>query len=425
MHWLAVLALVLVLLRWLTQLGLERLNRTHVLAHSAEVPEAFRATMDAATYRRAVDYTLAKNRLASIELTWGTVVLLGVLFSGILPAAWEAWIDRAGTSPWAAATGLFLGGLALAVPGLPLDWWSQFRLEARFGFNTSNQRTWWLDRLKASVLSAALGIPLLAVVLMLVHWAGSTWWLWAWGTLVAFQVVMLILAPVVILPLFNKFQPLNDGSLRQRLEALATRTGFQNRGIEVMDGSRRSRHANAFFTGLGRFRKIVLFDTLLTQVDDSEIEAILAHEIGHYRRRHVLKLLAWSVGLAWIAFAVIAWLARQPSFFHAFGFASPSVPVALLLFGLLSDTVTFWLSPLSNALSRRFEFQADAFAAEAVGTPAPLTRALRKLHEKNLANLTPHPLYSRFHYSHPTLLEREVALGSAGSDVSAPTAADA
>jgi STE24 endopeptidase len=232
---------------------------------------------------------------------------------------------------------------------------------------------------------------------------------------VGFQAVMLVLAPILILPLFNRFQPLAGGSLRERLLDLARRTDFKARSIEVMDGSRRSRHANAFFTGLGRFRKIVLFDTLLSQLGEAEVEAVLAHEIGHFRKRHIPKLLAWSVALTVVAFGAVAWLAEQPWFFAAFGFASTSVPVALLLFGLLSDTVGFWIAPLGHALSRRFEYQADAFAAKVLGTRSSLISALRKLHTKNLANLTPHPLYSRFHYSHPTLLEREQALAAAKS----------
>lgn len=407
---LALLAAVLIAARWIAQLSLELLNRRHVLAHAGAVPEAFQDTMDRPTYDRAVEYTLARNRFGSIELTWSTLVLVAVLFSGILPAAWNHWIALAGTSAWAGAAGLFLGGVILSLPSLPLDWWQQFRLEQRFGFNTTTLGTWIVDRIKTLALAAALGIPLIAFLLKLVEWTGSLWWLWGWGALMVFQGIMLVLAPVVIMPLFNKFTPLPDGSLKTRLLDLARRTGFVASSIEVMDGSRRSRHANAFFTGLGKFRKIVLFDTLIAQLGEPELEAVLAHEIGHYRLRHIPKMLAWSAVMTLGAFAAIAWLAGEPRFFAAFGFAATSVPVALLLFTLLSDAVTFWFSPLSHILSRRFEYQADAYAAEAVGEFQSLVRALRKLHEKNLSNLTPHPLYSGFYYSHPTLLEREAAL---------------
>ena len=211
--------------------------------------------------------------------------------------------------------------------------------------------------------------------------------------------------------LFNECRrPGGHRVLRDRLVRLAERTGFAHRGLEVMDGSRRSRHANAFFTGIGRFRKIVLFDTLLAQLGEDEVEAVLAHEIGHYRLRHVPKLLASSALISLAGFAALAWLAGHAPFFRAFGFEQPLPALAFLLFGFLSDSVTFWLSPLSSALARRFEYQADAYASRAVGSPEGLIGALRKLHTKNLANLVPHPLYSGFHYSHPTLVEREAAL---------------
>jgi STE24 endopeptidase len=410
MHWFALLALALIALRTLAQAWLDWLNHRHVSAHAGEVPAAFRATVDPETYRKTVEYTLAKSRFGRVELVWGTLVILVVLFSGILPWGWSTWTHAAGSGVWASATGLFLIGVVLALPNLPLEWWSQFRLEERFGFNTTTGSTWCLDRVKSLILAALLGIPLLALLLQLVLWTGNSWWLWGWAVFLGFQVLMLILAPVLILPRFNKFTPLPDGSLKDRLMNLAGRTQFRARSIEVMDGSKRSRHANAFFTGLGGFRKIVLFDTLISQLGEEELEAVLAHEIGHFRLRHIPKLFGWSAVMTLLGFAAVGWLAQQPWFFQAFGFENPTVPVALLLFALLADAATFWFTPLSHILSRRFEYQADAFASQAMGTPEPLVAALRKLYEKNLSNLTPHPLYSGFYYSHPTLLERESAL---------------
>lgn len=225
-----------------------------------------------------------------------------------------------------------------------------------------------------------------------------------------FELLMLVLAPVIIMPLFNKFTALPEGSLRDRLLALAERTGFRARSIQVMDGSKRSRHSNAFFTGFGRFRKIILFDTLVQQLGESELAAVLAHEIGHYKKRHIVKLLLWSAASLLLGFYLLAVLARQEWFCRAFGFEPGQIAPALLLFGLLSGTVTFWVSPLANWLSRRFEYEADAYAAKVMEEAASLIDALRKLCEKNLSNLTPHPLYSGFYYSHPTLLERERAL---------------
>jgi STE24 endopeptidase len=226
----------------------------------------------------------------------------------------------------------------------------------------------------------------------------------------AFQLVMLVLAPVLIMPLFNKFMPLPEGGLRERLLALGRRTGFLAAQIQVMDGSKRSRHSNAFFTGFGRFRKIVLFDTLMQQLSEPEIEAVLAHEIGHYKKRHIPKMLAWSSISLLAAFFVVSWFSRQAWFYQGFGFAPGGITPALLLLALLGGTVTFWFSPVAHWWSRKHEYEADAFAARAMKEPTSLIGALRKIYEKNLSNLTPHPLYSGFYYSHPTLLEREKAL---------------
>ncbi len=405
-----VLILVLVLAKWAMQLWLEGLNRRNVLSHAGAVPTAFKGVVDEPTYARSVAYTLAKGQLYRIELTFNTLVLLAVLFTGILPGAFQAFTQRVGVSAWAAAGFLFATGVVLSVVALPLDWYAQFRLEERFGFNTSTQKIWWLDRLKGMLLGLALGYPLLVLVLKLVDWTGAWWWLWAWGTLLAFQLLMAVLAPVLILPLFNKFTPLPEGSLRERLLRLAERTRFRARSIQLMDGSKRSRHSNAFFTGFGRLRKIVLFDTLVQQLAEPELEAVLAHEIGHFKKKHIPKMLGMSALTTLAGFYLVSVLAGQDWFYRAFGFEPGSIVPVLLLFGLLSGVVTFWFSPLGHWWSRRYEYQADAFAAEVMSEPSSLIGALRKLNEKNLSNLTPHPLYSGFYYSHPTLLEREQAL---------------
>ena len=405
-----ILVFGLIIGRWATEVGLEWLNRRHVEARANDMPEAVKGIVDQPTYARTVDYTLAKGRFRRFELTYSTILLLLVLFSGVLPAAFGAFSRTFTSSVWAMAGFLFLVGVVLSVTGLPLDWHAQFRLEQRFGFNTSTQKTWWLDRLKGLVLSFVLGYPLLALFLFLVNWAGSWWWLWAWGALLLFQLLVTLLAPVVILPLFNKFTPLPENSLRERLFRLAERTHFRAASIQVMDGSRRSRHSNAFFTGLGGFRKIVLFDTLIQQLTEPELEAVLAHEIGHYKKRHIPKMLAFSAVGSLLGFYFLAVLARQAWFYRMFGFEPGNTAPAFLLFALLAGLVTFWFSPLAYIWSRRYEYQADRFAADAMGEPLPLINALRKLNEKNLSNLTPHPLYSGFYYSHPTLLEREAAL---------------
>ncbi|HXT12716.1 MAG TPA: M48 family metallopeptidase [Candidatus Angelobacter sp.] len=408
--------IILILARLAAELWLSWLNRRHVLAHADAVPEAFRAIVDEPTYKKSVAYTLAKARFGNIEETYGTIVLIVVLFSGVLPWVFRFFQSHLGASAWALAVFLFAIGFGMSLPGLPFDWYGQFRLEEKFGFNTNTQKTWWLDRAKGLLLAAVLGYPLLVLILKIVEWTGAHWWLWAWGALLAFQVLMLVLAPVLIMPLFNKFTPLPEGSLRERLLKLAERTRFVAQSIQVMDGSKRSRHSNAFFTGFGQFRKIVLFDTLIQQLSETELEAVLAHEIGHYKKKHIPKMLIFSALSSLAGFYIISVLARQEWFYHAFGFEAgngfmpANIAPALLLFTLLSGVVMFWFSPLAHWWSRRYEYQADSFAKEVMNEPVSLIGALRKLNEKNLSNLTPHPLYSGFHYSHPTLLEREAAL---------------
>jgi len=404
---------VLIVLKWAAQVWLERLNLNHVRAHSAGVPEAFKGTIDETTYRKSIEYTLAKGKFEQFETSYSFAILLLVLFCGVLPSAFNLFASRLGSSAWTMAAFLFTIGFALSLPGLPLAWHNQFKIEERFGFNTSTQKTWWLDRLKGLLLGLVLGYPLLVLILKFVDWTGSLWWLWAWAALLAFQMIMAVLAPVLIMPLFNKFTALPEGSLRDRLLKLAEKTRFRARSIQVMDGSKRSRHSNAFFTGFGQFRKIVLFDTLIQQLAEPELEAVLAHEIGHFKKKHIPKMLTMSALASLVGFYCLSLLAKQDWFYRSFGFATGNIAPALLLFGLLSSLVTFWFSPVAHWWSRRYEYQADAFAAETMQEPRSLITALRKLNEKNLSNLTPHPIYSGFYYSHPTLLEREQALASA------------
>ena len=412
----AVIALLLILGRVFAELWLSRLNRSHVCTHANEVPTVFHGIIDEPKYRRSIDYTLAKSHFGDIVNEFDAAILMAVLFSGVLPWAFEKFSANFGSSVWAMAGFLFVVGIAVSVPALPFDWYAQFRVEERFGFNTTTLKTWIVDRIKGLLLAVLLGYPLLVLVLTMIEWTGASWWLWATVVVITFQLLLMLIAPAIIMPLFNKFTPLPEGELRERLIALAQRTDFPARRIEVMDGSKRSRHSNAFFTGLGRFRKIVLFDTLIGQLTHAELESVLAHEVGHCKKRHVIKMLSVSVAGVFLAFAVIAWLARQQWFYHAFGFAyqggfaAINVVPAILLFSLVAGTITFWASPFIHSWSRRFEFEADAFARGAMGETQSLIQALRKLSEKNLSNLTPHPLYSSFYYSHPTLLERERAL---------------
>src|ERR1041385_2882510 len=291
----AAIALVLILARAVAELWLSRLNQRHVRAHLDEVPPGFREMVDAPTYRRSVDYTLAKSRFGEVVTLFDAVLLIGFLFTGVLPWAFEKFTRAFGLSVWAMSGFLFATGVALSIISLPLAWYAQFKLEDRFGFNTTTVKTWVLDRLKGFLLAVLLGFPLLMLVLKLIEWSGPNWWIWAAAVVIVFQLLLLLIAPAVIMPLFNKFTPLPEGSLRERLFALASRTAFPTRSIEVMDGSKRSQHSNAFFTGFGHFRKIVLFDTLVAQLTEPELESVLAHEIGHYKLHHIIKTLAASI----------------------------------------------------------------------------------------------------------------------------------
>jgi STE24 endopeptidase len=413
MEWVFPAAVALLVLKLAAELALSALNRAEVRRYAARAPDAVAAIMDAATYQKSVAYTLAKNRFGAVEGVFDTVVLIAVLASGALPwlfARVAAW--GAEGAAWPGALAILLAGMALSVPGLPFDWWAQFRLETKFGFNKSTPGLWVADKIKGAALALALGFPLLWALLSLVHWLGATWWLWGFLLLFTFQLLMLVLYPKLILPLFNKLSSLPEGDLRARLMALAERTGFAARTIEVMDGSKRSGHSNAFFTGFGRFRRIVLFDTLIAQLTPEELEAVLAHEIGHYRRGHIPKMLALSAVTQLASLWAVATLAGSAWFNPAFGFAAGDTAAAFLLAGLLGGAATFWLSPLTNRLSRKHEYEADAFARDALGGPVAMVGALRKLAQKNLTNLTPHPWFSGFYYSHPTMLEREAALAT-------------
>lgn len=404
------IALGLIALKLLAELWLAALNRAEVKRHAATPPQGVAAIMDLPTYRKSVDYTLAKNRLGTLAMVFDAGVLALLLASGFLPWLFGQVASWAPGATWDDAVFILLAGIVLGIPGLPFEWIAQFRLEARFGFNKSTPGLWVTDKLKGLFLTVLIGFPLLWAMLSLVDWVGGRWWIWAFALLFGFQLLMIVLYPKLILPLFNKLTPLPEGELRTRLMSLADRTGFKAKTIEVIDGSKRSGHSNAYFTGFGRFRRIVLFDTLISQLSPEELEAVLAHEVGHYKCGHIPRMLAVGAGMLLASFAALAWLARSDWFNLGFGFPPGELAPSFLLFGLLSGVATFWLTPLGNLFSRKHEYEADAFAREAMGGAIPLLGALRKLAQKNLSNLTPHPWFSGFYYSHPTLVERERAL---------------
>ncbi|MDA3850031.1 MAG: M48 family metallopeptidase, partial [Spirochaetaceae bacterium] len=292
----------------------------------------------------------------------------------------------------------------------PLEFHRQFVLEEVFGFNKMNLKLYIMDKIKQTILSIVLSLPLLWGLITFLEKTGNLWWLYAWGAFVCFQMIIYFLYPVVIAPIFNKFTPLEEGELRQRLEDLSKKCGFTNQGIFMMDGSKRSSHSNAYFTGFGRFRRIVLFDTLIEQLTIDQLEGVLAHEIGHYKKRHILKRMVSSMFIMGIFFFLLHLLKDQAALYQAFRFSGPSLEALLIIIGFCSSPIGFLFTPINTGRSRKHEFQADSYSYEIVGSAEPLIGALLGLSKKNLSNLTPHPLYSNFYYSHPTLAERRSAL---------------
>ena len=409
MDWLPLAVVVLVILRLGAQLALEAVNRTEARRNAARRPPALAGVMDEPTYAKSIDYTLAKSRFASFEEIYDGAVLLVVLFSGLLPWLWAKCNALAPGAAWSGAVFLIGTMIVLSWPGLPLAWWAQFRLEERFGFNKGTLGLWIVDQLKVTALTIVLGFPIAWALLKVAGMLGPLWWVWGFAIMFGVQLLAFVFTKPLI-RIFNKLAPLPEGESRSRLLALAERTGFRAQTIDVMDGSKRSTHSNAFFTGFGRLRRIVLYDTLVEQLGQDELEAVLAHEIGHYKLGHIPKSLAVRLLMQLGTFAIIAWLVNAPWFNTSFGLPAGATAPTFLLFGFLGGLVTFWFTPIGNWVSRKHEYEADAFARTAMAGPQPLVGALRKMSQKNLSNLTPHPLYSAVYYSHPTLVERERSL---------------
>lgn len=393
----------------LTKLWLAARQVRHVALHRDAVPDRFADTISLDAHRKAADYTIARTRLSMLEVLTGAAVLLSFTLFGGLHALNHFWYGLLGPG-YAYGVALvasvaLIGGLA----ELPFTLYAQFGIEQRFGFNRMTWRLWLADTVKMLVVASLLGLPLLLAVLWLMDRAGATWWLWTWLVWMAFNVMLLVVFPTWIAPLFNKFEPLTDESLRARIEALLRRCGFASKGLFVMDGSRRSAHGNAYFTGFGAAKRIVFFDTLLSRLDGDEIEAVLAHELGHFKRRHILKRIVVTFALSLGFLALLGWLSAQAWFYTGLGvlpnLMSDSHALALVLFFLTLPVFTFLLGPLSSLTSRKHEFEADAFAAEHASA-AHLVSALVKLYKDNASTLTPDPLYSAFYYSHPPAAQR-------------------
>jgi len=391
----------------------------HVALHRDRVPDAFRQRIALDAHRKAADYTSAKQRLGRVEMLVDALVLVLLTFGGVLGTL-VAWTGALPAGALWRDVALFA---ALALIGgatsLPFGWYSTFVIEERFGFNRMTLKLWIADLVKGTLVAIVLGLPILLLVLWLMREAGSWWWLWAWLAWMGFQLAVLVLYPTVIAPLFNKFEALPAGDARERVEALLGRCGFASSGLYVMDGSRRSGHGNAYFTGFGRAKRVVFFDTLLARLTGGELEAVLAHELGHFKLRHIAKRIAWMAFASLGFLALLAWLMRAPWFYAGLGIPGTLGPdamarpgVALALFSLALPVFTFAFRPLASLYSRRHEYEADAFAAGNASGQA-LADALVKLYEDNAATLTPDPLHSAFYDSHPPAAARIARLQAA------------
>ncbi len=381
----------------------------HVAGHRDSVPPMFQATVSLSAHQKAADYTIAKTRFGLLELAFGAAVLLGWTLLGGLDAlnrALLAWLGAGMTQQLALLAAFALIGGALE---LPFALYQTFVIEERFGFNKMSLKLWLADLAKSTAVGALIGLPIAALILWLMGATGRSWWLWAWGVWMAFNLLLLVVYPTFIAPLFNKFRPLEDESLKARVTDLMQRCGFAAKGLFVMDGSKRSAHANAYFTGFGAAKRVVFYDTLLAKLSPGEVDAVLAHELGHYKHKHIVKRIAGLFALSLAGFALLGWLATQVWFYTGLG-VRPNLDggndaLALLLFLLAVPLFSFFLSPLMAMVSRRHEFEADAYAVQQT-SGGDLSSALLKLYEDNASTLTPDPVFVKFYYSHPPASER-------------------
>jgi len=407
----AAICVGLLLRFWLTSRQIR-----HVAQHRSSVPETFSTRISLAAHQKAADYTISKARLSLLEMALGAAVLMGWTLLGGLDALNQALLGALGGGmvQQLALLGAFV--VISAAIDLPVTLYQTFVIEQRFGFNKMTLALWLADLAKSTLVGTLVGLPIAALILWLMGAAGPSWWLWAWGLWMAFNLLLMVVYPTFIAPLFNKFQPLEDESIKTRVTALMQRCGFAAKGLFVMDGSRRSAHANAYFTGFGAAKRVVFYDTLLRQLSPGEVEAVLAHELGHFKHRHILKRVASLFALSLAGFALLGWLSTQVWFYTGLGvrphisldLAVPPAPndaLALLLFLLAVPVFTLFIAPVFSGLSRRHEFEADAYAV-AQTNGADLSSALLKLYEDNASTLTPDPVYVKFYYSHPPATER-------------------
>ena len=402
----------LLVLGLVTKLYLTTRQIRHVARHRDQVPAAFASTITLASHQMAADYTIAKARLGMLETGFAAVLLTGWTLLGGLVALNQTMI-RSGLADYGYLASQLALLVAFALIGglldLPFSLYKTFWLEERFGFNKMTAKLWLTDLLKSTVVGAIFGLPILALILWLMSSAGSLWWLWTWMVWMGFNLLALVVFPTVIAPLFNKFKPLDDEALKARVTALMQRCGFAAKGLFVMDGSKRSAHANAYFTGFGAAKRVVFYDTLLKQLDPAEVDAVLAHELGHFKHKHIVKRIAVMFAISLIGFALLGWLSSQVWFYTGLGvrpnLAGGNEALALLLFLMAVPLLSFFVSPVMAQVSRKHEFEADAYAISQTDG-RHLQSALLKLYKDNASTLTPDPVFVKFYYSHPPASER-------------------
>lgn len=381
----------------------------HVAQHRDQVPPAFAGTVSLAAHQKAADYTITKARLGLLDMALGGAVLLGWTLLGGLSALNLALLDWLGGGMVQQVALLAAFVLISGLIDMPLTLYQTFVIEERFGFNKMTFKLWLADLIKSSLVGAVIGLPIVALILWMMGAAGTVWWLWAWGVWMGLNLLLLTIYPTFIAPLFNKFAPLEDETLKARVTALMQRCGFAAKGLFVMDGSKRSAHANAYFTGFGAAKRVVFYDTLLSKLSAGEVDAVLAHELGHFKHKHIIKRIVSQFALSLLGFALLGWLATQVWFYTGLGvqpnLKAPNDALALLLFMLAIPVFSFFIAPVMAQFSRKHEFEADAYAI-AQTSGKDLSTALLKLYEDNASTLTPDPVYVKFYYSHPPASER-------------------
>jgi STE24 endopeptidase len=394
------LFILMVILATVTHFWLALRQIRHVKEHRQKTPEAFAHKIPLEDHQKAADYTIAKEKFGNISLLFSTALLLIWTLGGGLEYL-DQWVRQYELSTlYSGVIFIIMFSIISAILDLPLSLYNTFVLEDKFGFNRTNLKTWFMDLFKQTLLGFIIGVPIIMTILWLMNSAGQFWWVYAWAVWMGFGFLMMWAYPAFIAPIFNKFTELEDESLKQRIEQLMTRCGFFSKGILVMDGSRRSSHGNAYFTGLGSNKQIVFYDNLLESLNEEEVEAVLAHELGHFKRKHILKRLLTMTILTLIGFAVLGWVMQESWFYQGLGMTTPSIYAALVLFSISSPVFTFFLSPISAMISRKHEFEADDFAAEQ-SDAQKLIDALVKLYKDNASTLTPDPLHSAYYDSHP------------------------